>query len=408
VGIVIDFNPAWAGVQAEGVGNAVQQLRLGAVLGQPAAQLFAGIGQRPFHDLAFFAALGRGNFDSVSGPQGQRFGQQRLAGHVFRQQDQLGRDALVIKLTDKGFHNIGQRHVAVMAGKIRPVAPILASTEEEDLDAGMAAFAIGGEQIGFLKAGGIDALAGLDVAHRLDPVAKARCRFEVQRVRRRGHFRHQLVLHGTAFAMQEILCFPHQLSIGGLIEPADTRRTAALDLEQQAGAGARREHRVRTGAQQKCALQCVQGAGHRAGTGEGPEIEALRAFGAAMFQQLWKRVILAQQDVGKAFVVAIGHVVTRLELLDQVGFQQQRFGFRGGGNEEHLRCFGDHAGDAVIVAAAQGVAAHPLFQAVGLADIQHVARRIEHAIDARRVRQGFKIGGDAFGAFERRVHAPIY
>ena len=65
-----------------------------------------------------------------------------------------------------------------------------------------------------------------------------------------------------------------------------------------------------------------------------------------MLQQLRKGMILAQQDVGKALVVAIGDIVARLEPLDQVGFQQQRFGLRRGGDEQHLGGFRDHAGDA--------------------------------------------------------------
>ena len=83
----------------------------------------------------------------------QRFGQQLAAGQFFGGQDQLGRGAFVIELADKALQHLRQRQVAGVARKIGPVAPVLAGAEEEHLDAGMAAFAIGGEQIGFLEGG---------------------------------------------------------------------------------------------------------------------------------------------------------------------------------------------------------------------------------------------------------------
>ena len=117
-----------------------------------------------------------------------------------------------------------------------------------------------------------------------------------------------------------------------------------------------------------------------------------------MRQQLREGMILAQQDVGKALVVAIGNIVARLQPLDQVGFQQQGIGLAGGGDEQHLGRFGDHVADAFVMGAAQGIGADAFLQALGLADIQHIACRIHHAIDARRVGQGLEIGGDALGA----------
>ena len=161
-------------------------------------------------------------------------------------------------------------------------------------------------------------------------------------------------MDGAALAVEEIFRLADQLAVARFIHPSDAGRAAALDLEKQARPGARREHRIRTGAQQKGALQGVEGTGDGAGAGEGAEIDALGGPGAAMFQKLGKGVILAQQDIGKAFVVAVGDIVARLELLDQIGFQQQRFGLRRRGDEEHLGGFRDHAGDAVIVAAAAG------------------------------------------------------
>ena len=106
--------------------------------------------------------------------------------------------------------------------------------------------------------------------------------------------------------------------------------------------------------------------------------------------------------LGKALVVAIADIVAGLQPLDQVGFQQQRFGLDCGGDEQHLRRLRHHAGEAVGMHAAAGIGGHALLQALGLADIQHIARRIQHAIDAGRVGQGLEIGGDALGALQGR------
>ena len=65
----------------------------------------------------------------------------------------LRRGALVIELADEGFQHFRQLHVGGMAGEIGPVAPILSGAEKEHLDAGVAAFAVGGEQIGFVEGG---------------------------------------------------------------------------------------------------------------------------------------------------------------------------------------------------------------------------------------------------------------
>ncbi len=209
------------------------------------------------------------------------------------------------------------------------------------------------------------------------------------------------LLHGAAFAIEKQLGFAHEFSIAGLVDATGARRAAALDLEQQAGPRAGIENGIRTRAQQKRALQRVECAVHGAGAGERPEIDSFGRLGAAMFQKLRKGVVLAQQDVGKGFVVAIGDIVAGLQPLDEIGFQQQRLGLRRCGDEQHLRGLRDHARDALGMPACFGVGRHPLLQALGLADIKHIALRIEHAIDAGLIGQGLQIGGDARGPFER-------
>ena len=112
---------------------------------------------------------------------------------------------------------------------------------------------------------------------------------------------------------------------------------------------------------------------------------------------------MREQDVGEALVVAVGDVVARLQPLDQIGFQQQRFDLGGGRDEDHLRRLRDHARDAIGLRAGLGVGGDPLLEARRLADIEHVALGVQHAIDAGRIGQRLQIGRDALGAFERRL-----
>ena len=102
-----------------------------------------------------------------------------------------------------------------------------------------------------------------------------------------------------------------------------------------------------------------------------------------MLGNLRKRMILGQNQPGIGLVVAQHDVEARLQLLDQVGFQQQRFGFGVGGDDFHRHGFRHHAAQTFRQAADLGVGMDPAFQAARLADVQRVALRIQHAIDPR-------------------------
>jgi hypothetical protein len=106
-----------------------------------------------------------------------------------------------------------------------------------------------------------------------------------------------------------------------------------------------------------------------------------------MLEDLRRPVIAADQDIGERLVVAELDVEARAELLDQIGFEQQRLGF-GRGRDDldiHGRC--DHAQDARGQGRIDaGIGRQPLADILGLADVKHVASRIEHAVDAGRGR----------------------
>ena len=143
------------------------------------------------------------------------------------------------------------------------------------------------------------------------------------------------VLDRAAAAGKEIARFRHQVRVVVERDLAGARRRAALDLVEQARPGSIGVKTVRAGAQEKRALQRVEGAKHRAGARERAEIVAGQAARAAMLDEPRRRMTGADQDIGEALVVAQCDVVARLELLDEIGLEQQRLGVRLGGDEHH-------------------------------------------------------------------------
>ncbi len=121
---------------------------------------------------------------------------------------------------------------------------------------------------------------------------------------------------------------------------------AAADLIQQARPRAALEKAVRAGADQERALQRRDGAVDRAGRRERAEIAAGPRLRAAMLEDLRRPMVAGDQDIGKRLVVAQQHVEARPQLLDEVGFQQQRFGLGRGRDELDRHGRGDHAQDA--------------------------------------------------------------
>jgi len=117
--------------------------------------------------------------------------------------------------------------------------------------------------------------------------------------------------------------------------------------------------------------------------------------------QLRRGVVSADDDLGKALVVAQQHVEARLHLLDQIDLEQQRVGLGPRGDELHRPRQIDHVGDALGVETALGVLDHPLLQAAGLAHIEHLAVLADHAIDARRLGQPLHLVLDQGRALQR-------
>ena len=159
-------------------------------------------------------------------------------------------------------------------------------------------------------------------------------------------------------------------------------------------------------------MQRVDRAVDRAGRGERPEIVALAAARAAMLEDAGGGMVAGQQDIGERLVVPHQHVEARPQPLDEVRFQQQRLGLGAGDDELHRRRLAHHPADAVGVEAPLRVVGHALLQAARLADVENVAGRVHHAVDAGRVGQPLDqpldhLGADAAGTVVLVGSAPV-
>src|SRR4029453_5523099 len=221
--------------------------------------------------------------------------------------------------------------------------------EEEHLDGELAALLSETEDIRLLDALGIDALLGGDEAHGRDAVAVARRLLEIEPLGRLLHGFSQLRLDQLAAATEERLRLLDQDSVVVPGDLAGAGGRTALDLIEEAWAGAVLEHAVGAGADQEGLLQRIDGAVDGPGRGEGPEITARQAPGAAVLGELGDRVVAGDENIGKGFVVTERDVEARLQLLDEIGLEEQGLRLGRGGEELHARSECNHRRDTVVV-----------------------------------------------------------
>ena len=315
-------------------------------------------------------------------------------------QDQARTRLVVIELGEERGQNLGGRQRFVGPRKIGTVAPVLPGAEEEHLDAGEAALLMQGKDVRLLDAARIDPLVRLNRRERGQAVAVDGGMLEVERERGLFHLGGELILDRLAAAGEEGDGLAHQHRILREVDLVGARRRAALDLMQQARPGAALEERVAARAQQERALQRVDRAVDGPDRGERSEIVARPRARAAVLEDLRRPMIGRDQDIGKRFVVAQQHVEARPQPLDHVRFEQQRLGLGAGDDEfERARCR-DHPLDASVEAGRTRIGAHPVLHVLRLADVEHVAARVDHPIDAglrRRVLGIAEDGGPAVG-----------
>ena len=222
----------------------------------------------------------------------------------------------------------------------------------------------------------------LNRRQRPDAVAQLRRLLEIEGAARLIHPPGQIFLDAPAVAGEEGARLGDQRRIGGLVDVADARRRAALDLVQQARPRAPGEHRIRARAQQERPLQRRQRLVHRPRRGKRAEAGTGTHLRPAMLEHLRERMVAGDENGRKRLVVAQEDVVPGLQALDQIGLEQQRLRLGVGGDELHRLGLGDHPVQPRAQTRRLQIARHPLLQAPRLADVEDAALAVEHPVDA--------------------------
>ena len=156
---------------------------------------------------------------------------------------------------------------------------------------------------------------------------------------------------------------------------------AAADVEVQAGAVA--VERLGPLAQGEHPLDHGQGAAQLAHIHVGA-IEAIVGFAETpLAGDKNARVAFTPSDahIGIFFIILQQHIKVGLVMLDQVGFQRQRFVFAVGNDEFQVADLAHHQANAGAMAGGiVEITAHPLAQHLGLADIQNAVVAIAHQV----------------------------
>ena len=146
------------------------------------------------------------------------------------------------------------------------------------------------------------------------------------------------------------------------------RRGAAVDLREQARSVAVGEHAVFAGAQPKHFLQDFNAVAYRIAVRIGAEI-LVRLFGRAAEIGQLREFVPAHHQIRIRLVVPKQDIVFGRQGLNQVVFQNQRFGFVARQRDFHPRNLLNHQLDARRMVGFLEIAGNAAFQVHRLADI---------------------------------------
>ena len=180
--VVVNLDPLGRLGQVKGIGQPLQELGLGRRLGHLAGKAFARIAQGPVDQFGLLTPFRHQEFDLTAQLAAQRLGHQIGVLDLIAEDQLPRRLAGVVELADEGLQHLGGVDLAPDPGVIVVVAPVLVGADEEDLHAGLTAFHMQRDNVGLVHPLRVDALGGLNLRQRLDPVAQGGCAFELHRL----------------------------------------------------------------------------------------------------------------------------------------------------------------------------------------------------------------------------------
>ena len=226
--------------------------------------------------------------------------------------------------------------------------------------------------------------------NRGQPVTNARRPLVLQRAGGGLHLRVEALHDVVGVALEEVAELRHQLPVVRLVDLADARSTALLDVEQQAWAAEALmlvELARAARANRKAAQQQIERVANRVRVGIRPEVLGSLALAATHHQRAGKLLVERDREKRVALVVAQADVEARPVLLDEAPLEHQRLDLvahldplHGLRRRHHLRRTRMH------VARILEVVRQPLTQAGCLADIDDPAERVLELVRPGRIR----------------------
>ena len=352
-----------------------------------------GVGPDQVHQRLFLPALRRADLHASAVRRAALLAQQllqRLAVLEIHRHVNLRRDELLVEielLQQRGEELRLVEFLLVLPEELAPVDD-LAVAQVKQVQRHQRRFRVAAENVDVVALGGRHLLPLFDLLDGGQQVAQRGRFLESHLARRRFHAPAQIARQVGVPALQKLPHVAHR----GVVRLArgqalHARPQAAVNVVLQTGLGvvARQVHLARR--HQKMAVDEMHQPVRQVGREVGTEIGG--AVLAQAPRHVHTRVALAGQlDVGVGFVVAQQHVEARLVLLDQVVFERQRFLFVIHQNVVDIARFRDQAARFGISQLVFGkVAAHPMPQHLGFADVDDPAAAVLVQIHARRQRE---------------------
>src|SRR5579859_2769098 len=265
-----------------------------------------------------------------------------------------------------------------------------AMPDQEEFVATGAGRGIGNEEVvGFDRAGN-QLLADQYFIGAADGIAQPGGAFIVELLRSFEHLAAQAVQQVFALAAQEGAHLFNGFTVllyAAFIDAAATGAGAATQVQAQAGDGwfGLRRQSLCAGANGKDFLHQLNSQINDTPTAEGAKVARAIGCHLASSEDTCKRVLDVDFDEGIQFVVAQLHVIGRLQLLNQLRLDQQRFQF----GAKHARLDLFHILQQAIHFARIPqwlviIRGQAIFQALGLADVDDLLVRIFHQINTGR------------------------
>ena len=380
-------------IQTEHLGQRTGTTLLGALLGQDPRQRQARVLTRllePATPRATRLAHPADGMSRASLQQSERIGISRL-GAADNHRWQL---AIRIVLRQEGIEHLA-RHLLGdridMGREMCPIAKVPPATDHGQVHTDPSPGDFDRNDVDIDIAACFHRLLMQDPRERGHAITQHRRFLEPQLGGRRMHARFEIGQDLLMTAAQEAHRGIGVGAIGGFIDGLHAGRTAAPDLMQQAGTRAVGKHRVFTGSQPEHFLQDLDAFLDRPGARIGTE-ELAAPVGDTSVVGNPGKPMRAELEHRIGLVVAKQNVVARLLGLDEIVFEQQRFGFRTGDRGLYPRDSGHHMGDARTELRLLEVGRHTLLEIARLADIEQRAIGGMHAVDTRQPGQGHQEG----------------